>query len=80
MLIRFHVTNHLSFRDEVTLSLLPSKSRLLNDHLLQDRRGKAVEVLPLLALYGANASGKSNLVKSLAFLRRLVLREHCRNR
>lgn len=74
MLIRFHVTNHLSFRDEVTLSLLPSKSRLLNDHLLQDRRGKAVEVLPLLALYGANASGKSNLVKSLAFLRRLVLR------
>lgn len=60
MLRSFRLGNHRSFRDEQELSLLPA----------YDREQAAV---PVVAVYGANASGKSNVLDGLAFMRRAVV-------
>jgi hypothetical protein len=60
MLRSFRLINHRSFATEQELSLLP----------VYDRTQSA---LPVTAIYGANASGKSNLLDGLAFMRSAVL-------
>lgn len=55
MLRSFRLGNHRSFRDEHELSLIPAYDR--------DR-----SALPVIAIYGANASGKSNLINGLMFM------------
>jgi uncharacterized protein len=73
MLLQFTVENVLSFRDETVLSLLAAPG-------VEHAPGQVIEVpglprpvLRVVALYGANASGKSNLVKAMAMARGLVL-------
>ncbi len=73
MLLQFSVRNFLSFRDEVVLNMLPAKSRLMPAHVIEDKQGKKTECLPLAVLYGANASGKTNLVNAIDFVRHLVV-------
>ncbi len=69
MLIRYSVKNFRTFRDETVLSMVASKQTTYNDRLL---RADGLRVLPSAAIYGANASGKSNLIKSLALFREIV--------
>ncbi|GAA0365898.1 ATP-binding protein [Actinoallomurus spadix] len=74
MLLRFRVANHRSIRGEHELALIATE---FNEGTARDTglhyKGRDVSALPALALYGANASGKSNLMKSLWFMRRAVL-------
>jgi AAA15 family ATPase/GTPase len=72
MLIRFSVENFLSFSDRQKFSLIPSKGTLKNDH--KTKKVKEISVLKTSVLFGANASGKSNLIKAIEFGKRLVLR------
>lgn len=75
MLLQFVVENFRSFSGEESLNLMPVKSRIHADHILESsKEGKRVRGLPVAALYGANASGKSNLVKAIAYARRLVIK------
>lgn len=62
MLLQFNVTNFLSFKDENVLSLLANADTSHNDSLISF---KGEKVLPVTAVYGANAAGKSNLHKAL---------------
>lgn len=69
MLIEFRVANHRSIRAEQVISLEASDRR--GD--VRDRRvGHSRPLLPVAALYGANASGKSNLLAALAWMARRV--------
>lgn len=71
MLIEFSVANYLSFKDKTTLSLL---STSIKEH--QDTNIFSTERYNLLkgaVLYGANGSGKSNFIKSMSTMGRLVL-------
>jgi len=43
------------------------------DHLAENAAGKGRSVLPIAAIYGANAAGKSNLIKALNFVKDLVV-------
>ncbi len=70
MLIRFVVKNLFSFKEETEFNLLPSKSQRLNHHKYQKN---GIEVLKMTALYGANGSGKSNLVKAIGLFREMLL-------
>ncbi|MBN1588299.1 MAG: ATP-binding protein [Pirellulales bacterium] len=74
MLLSFSITNYRSFRDEQTLSLFASK-RLGGDETPYCREvpGTKEHVLRVASLYGANGAGKSNLVKALQLVQRLVL-------
>lgn len=78
MLIDFTVKNYLSFRDEVTLSLLASNSMHENaePHALMRVDSGKYELLPVSIVYGPNASGKSNLIKAFQTFRTLVLKSH----
>lgn len=70
MLLQFNVTNYLSFKNESVLSLYANVDRSHSDSLLHF--GKET-ILPSVAIYGANASGKSNLNKALSAAILLVI-------
>ncbi len=73
MLITFEVENWMSFRDKATLSMVASRERQHGDRL--PRVGKyRMRVLPISAIYGGNASGKTNFFKALSFVKSLVVK------
>jgi uncharacterized protein len=75
MLIQFTIQNFLSFRDEVTFSMVGVNSDNQHvDHLSNNEAGEGKSILPLAAIYGANAAGKSNLIKAISFVRNLVVK------
>lgn len=76
MLIRFNVKNFLSFseREDGTseeFSMIAGKVRNKIAHVHDDGD---VKLLKFAAIYGANAAGKSNLVKAMAFMKWIVMR------
>lgn len=74
MLIDFRVTNFRSLRDEQTLSLVASKDKtLLDTNTLETGIKASPTLLRSAAVYGANASGKSNLIKALQYMRGVVV-------
>ena len=69
MLIQFTVENFLSIRDKVYLSLEPSSDSEHPENLIVKGDHKAVN---LVAIYGANASGKSSLFKAIAIALNMI--------
>ncbi|KNE83489.1 MULTISPECIES: AAA family ATPase [Streptomyces] len=69
MLLSFRVVNHRSFRDEQQLNLHP---------VYEDDRppGTHWEAVPVAGIFGANASGKSNLVSALRYTADMVVNSH----
>ncbi len=76
MLVEFTVGNYRSFYAPMTLSLEATKLRSTDKALDEQNVFQAgnLRLLRSAAVYGANASGKSNLIRALAFMRALVLR------
>ena len=72
MLIRFTIENFLSFKDRVEFSLIPSKGTLKPQHKTNPVKGTSV--LKTAVVFGANASGKSNLIKAIEFGKKLILK------
>lgn len=72
MLLRFVVENFMSIRDEIELSLVASALKDREGGTLPSRYAKH-GVLPVLSLYGPNASGKSTLLRALWTLRNHVV-------
>ena len=69
MLIRFYVANFLSFADKTEFSMISAKGAHADDHVV---RSNGFGVLRGAVLYGANASGKSNLVNAIDLARHMV--------
>lgn len=89
MLQQFSVTNHRSIRERTTISLLATRDSSLRDCILSpdetQRASRSASrpygskaLVPVLALYGANAAGKSNLIHALLLMRSFVAGEHAR--
>jgi len=74
MLIQFTVENYLSFKDKTVFSLLATGDDSHPEHLISNGSGKNKNVLRAAAIYGPNASGKSNLIKAMKFARDLILK------
>ena len=72
MLIQFRVENHRSLRDEQALTLTTTGGNQADRHLLRVD-GLGENLVPVAAIYGANASGKSNVLSALRFMRSAVL-------
>ncbi len=72
MLLQLAIKNFRSFKGETVFSMVASKDDQHSDHTVaapvKDHR-----VLRTAAIYGANAAGKSNLVKALAFIQNLIV-------
>jgi AAA15 family ATPase/GTPase len=71
MLLRFSVENWMSFRDEATLDLVATREEQHSGHIAAIQK-YGLKLLPIAAIYGANASGKSNLVKALSFAQKFI--------
>jgi AAA15 family ATPase/GTPase len=72
MLIRFSLENFLSFKDRETFSMIPGKGTLKQNHKTTPIKG--ITTLKTSVIFGANASGKSNLIKAIDFGKGLILR------
>ncbi|HED7664192.1 TPA: ATP-binding protein [Campylobacter jejuni] len=71
MLIEFRVENFLSIQDEQVLSMVASTDNtFLTSHTNNDKK---LKLLKSSVLYGANASGKSNIIKALAIMKKIVI-------
>ena len=75
ILIAFRAQNVRSFRDQVELSLLATRlsERGVPREIPWREGGKPISVLPAAGIFGANASGKSNLLMAMADMRMFVL-------
>jgi len=65
MLIQFRFQNFLSFRDDTILDLSATKITEHGDHVVTIGKER---LLPVAAIFGANASGKSNVLTALCFM------------
>ncbi len=73
MLIRFELKNWTSFKDAASLSTIASKERQHGRRVPKVNKYQT-RILPITTIYGANASGKTNLLKALSFARNLIVR------
>jgi AAA15 family ATPase/GTPase len=72
MIVEFKVKNFLSIKDEQTLSFEATVDKHLRDiHCI--RINPKLSLLKIAAIFGANASGKSNILKALSFMHRMIL-------
>ena len=69
MLIQFNFKNFKSFRDEATLDMSATKITEHEDHVVDIANDKLLKVA---AIYGANASGKSNVYDAFGYMRYYV--------
>jgi len=68
MIQELRITNFLSFKEEVTFSFEATSDNTLEDYYIYEP-APGVRLLKLAMVYGANASGKSNLINAFGFLR-----------
>ncbi len=74
MLVQFTIENFLSFREAKTFSMLGVNNDLNHlEHLGVNLAGKGKSLLPVAGIYGANAAGKSNLIKAIDFAKDLIV-------
>ncbi|HBB31923.1 MAG TPA: hypothetical protein DDZ80_05020 [Cyanobacteria bacterium UBA8803] len=74
MLVQVTIENFLSFKEATTFSMLGVNSDLSHiEHLALDVAGKGRSLLPVAAIYGANAAGKSNLISAIDFAKDLIV-------
>ena len=71
MIVNFSIQNFGSIKDKQTLSFEADASEHLEDTYVVHTAGK--RLLKLALIYGANASGKTTVLKALDFLRDLVV-------
>ena len=66
MLLRFSISNFLSFYEKVSFDMFPNQNRVrFPEHIYQQE----IPLLKESALYGPNGSGKSNFIKAAGFMK-----------
>ena len=69
MLIEFSIENFLSFKDKTTFSMIASSDKELQNNFIKINNER---ILKTTAIYGANASGKTNLFKILSQISSMI--------
>ncbi len=73
MLIRFSVENFKSFNDRQELVMIPAKKLKTNkEHVITLNK---VSVLRNATIYGANASGKTNIIDAIRFAKHVITKK-----
>ena len=70
MLLQFSVTNHRSIKDTAIISMKAAADKTMKEILISPDGKK--ELVPVMAIYGANAAGKSNVIHALLLMREMV--------
>lgn len=74
MIIEFCVSNFLSIKEDLKVSFIatPLKESLSEDNDILPLGDTGISLLRSAVIFGANASGKSNVLKALAFYKRFI--------
>lgn len=81
MVLEIRLSNFFSIKDEIILDFRAANIKSANARALVDnvfQQGKT-ELLKTMVMYGANASGKSNVIKAIRFCNTMVFRSHMHN-
>lgn len=70
MLLQFNFKNFKSFKDDTTLDLTATKISEFNNHVISIANER---ILPVTAIFGANASGKSNVQEAFRYMAMYVI-------
>lgn len=70
MLLQFSVTNHRSIKETAIISMKAATDKTRKEILFSPDGKK--ELVPVMAIYGANAAGKSNVIHALLLMREMV--------
>lgn len=73
MLTRFSVENFLSFRERAEFSMIAGKSSRLKNHIIDPVNYNDFRRVKSAIIYGANAAGKSNIIRSIDFMKKIIL-------
>jgi AAA15 family ATPase/GTPase len=73
MLIRFTVENFLSFNQRVDFNMIASNDTNKRHHVIEGDSEESIKLLRSSIIYGANASGKSNLIKAMNFAKEFIV-------
>ncbi len=73
MLISFSVENWLSFKERAIFSMAASREKQHSERVPRIKDYQ-MSLLPIAAIYGGNASGKTNLFKALSFAKNLIVK------
>lgn len=74
MLLNFKLKNFKSFGNETVFTMLSSMQKAHSDYIINKTIfGNKLKVLPMSVIYGANASGKSNIILAMYLLKSMVL-------
>ena len=72
MILEFQVTNYRSYRDTAVLSMIPTREQKFSNRLAFVQKRYRKKLNPIAAIYGPNASGKSNLLWGIRDLQGFV--------
>lgn len=70
MLLQFSITNHRSIKEPAIISMKAAADKTMQDCLLSPDGKK--QIVPVMAIYGANAAGKSNVLHALMLMKDMV--------
>jgi len=81
MVLEIRISNFFSIKDEIVLDLRAAninsqKAKALKSNVFDINKTK---VLKTIAIYGANASGKSNIIKAIRFCNAMIFQSHLHN-
>jgi AAA15 family ATPase/GTPase len=70
MLLQFSVTNHRSIKETAIISMKAAADKSMKEVLISPDGKK--QIVPVMAIYGANAAGKSNVIHALLLMREMI--------
>lgn len=81
MLVKIELENFFSIRDRICIDFRAGNTKTAQSKKLADNviEWKGLKLLKSIGLFGANASGKSNILKAINFCCRMVLESHQHN-
>lgn len=81
MILEIRLRNFFSIKDEIVLDLRAASIKSKNATALSDNifEHNKSNILKTVAIYGANASGKSNIIKAIRFCSKMVFNSHNHN-
>ena len=81
MILEIRLSNFFSIKDEIVLDLQAANLKTQKSQELEDNvfNYDEISVLKTVVLYGANASGKSNIIKAIRFCASMIFMSHTHN-
>jgi len=80
MLVEFKVENFNSIKEQVVFSMVAGADNALDYNVITHKKYKKNKILKSAVIYGANASGKTNIIRALSFMEKIILENNNRQK